>query len=63
MNDKDEEISGFEKSVTVLPNEEEREVEKGGFTYSKVFTMLMVATFFYVLGIYFGSYLGGRLHP
>jgi|688.fasta_scaffold2619535_2 hypothetical protein len=63
MNDKDEEISGFEKSVPVLPREEVEEVENDSYTYYKLFTTFIVATFFYVIGMYFGSYLGGRLHP
>ena len=56
----DEDVTPFEKSNNVLPIEEQ-ETEINPF--HKTAISIIVAMVFYTLGIYFGSYLGGRLHP
>lgn len=58
--DDDEDVTAFEKSNNVLPIEEqETEINP----LHKTAISIIVAMVFYTLGIYFGSYLGGRLHP
>lgn len=53
-------VIAFEKSNSVLPIEEqETEINP----LHKTAISIIVAMVFYTLGIYFGSYLGGRLHP
>lgn len=59
-DEEDEVVIAFEKSNKVLPVEEqETEISP----LHKTAISIIVAMVFYTLGIYFGGYLGGRLHP